>query len=326
MTGSGTRKKTPANFLWITASIGGAVAVWMWPHEKAEPTRSVTPVAPLAAIEKIPLPSGPERQVSDEIDRAVGKSSPLDKTSRLATLRTQDGALGPVETGLLLGELLHPGPADEGKAWESEYFHEICLLLQRRGEGKEKLARVLATVAADTQRDIRIRDYSIQHLRTVWAAAGSDAALRASIQATFRSLMENQPQVASSALLSLHLLGSDFTSGTMPEAADHHYALPDSEIIPAVKAVVVSPDPEHRATSLRMTALRVISDRKIQSLLPEVRKMAANEEGEHAVTRMAAIAALAQFAEPEDRALLESISATDPRITSAVKHALTRIP
>ena len=83
MTGSGTRKKTPANFLWITASIGGAVAVWMWPHEKAEPTRSVTPVAPLAAIEKIPLPSGPERQVSDEIDRAVGKSSPLDKTSTI---------------------------------------------------------------------------------------------------------------------------------------------------------------------------------------------------------------------------------------------------
>ncbi len=324
---SGTSKKLRATWWWIAGSAAGAVAILLWPRAAVKsPEQSFTPAKPLAVIEKIPLPSGPERQVADEIEGAIGKSTPLDKTSRLESLRRQDGTLGPVETEVLLAELLHPTPSGEGKAWESEYFHEICLLLQRRGEGNGKLARVLATVAADPGRDLRIRDYSIQHLRTVWAAADGDAALRASIQATFRSLLENQPRLAASALLSLHLLGADFNQGATADARDHHHALPDPELIPAVTGILNRPDPERRDTSLRMTALRVISERKIESLLPEVRKMAANEEGEHPVTRMAAIAALAQFAEPRDRALLESMSATDARIAGAVKHALTRIP
>lgn len=280
----------------------------------------------LAAIDAIPIPSGPERQVSDELEKAVGKSTSIDRTSRLESLRRQDGGLEPIEADLLLGELLHPGPSEESKAWKSEYFHEVCLLLQRRKDGKEKFARVLATVAADTDRDHRIRDYAVQHLSTVWGSPDDGTGLRKSIEATFQMLLKDCPEVASSALLSLHLLGSDSSRGRLPQdGADHSFSIPNSKMIPAVQGVLNDSDLEHRRVPIRMAALRVISDRKIDSLLPEVRTMAANEEGEHAVTRMAAIAALAQFAEPQDRGLLESMNTADPRIAGAVKHALAQI-
>jgi hypothetical protein len=256
---------------------------------------------------------------------ALGMGNNVPAAQRLDLLHGIEGALSEDECQALMNELLKPRPAGVAEEWFAEYMHEICLLLGREESIRTDFARILASLAGDMKRDEVIRDYSLQHLRLLWEKA--DRPLRASISSSFASMVTSgDPAIAPSALLSLHLLGSGMNMsvkpGEVPPAADGlSFSIPNSDIEPLV-ADMLSRPPDASNTVARMTAARVARERKITSLSPKLRQVAANTGGEHAVVRMAAIAALAKSGDATDLEFIKTLDRKDPRIESAILHAL----
>lgn len=305
-----------------TAIVGGAaVAIWML---GARPGGKAPPPAlpqPLAALRPAPPAPGVPTALRSDLREILGRVATTRPGRRLELLRACGTDLTPPECEALLAALAGaPAPATD-PGWHAEYFHEIALVLRRQPAVRERFARVLATVAADGARDETVRDYALQHLRQVWELAADQPQLRAAVVETFRSVALRDPLLAPSALLSLHLLGLDPAAGSAGRPA----AIATPDIEPAVIAALESP-PDPASVRMRLSSLRVAGERGMHRALPAIRRIAGDGAAEHALARMAAIAALGTFTDPADRPLLETLeNSRDPRIAGAARRALTRL-
>jgi HEAT repeat protein len=76
----------------------------------------------------------------------------------------------------------------------------------------------------------------------------------------------------------------------------------------------------------KMTALRIIGERRLPGFHDDLTRIANAPAGEHTLVRMAAIAAIARFGDPADLPLLESLDRSDPRLATAIDHAIASLP
>lgn len=296
-------------------------------------------IAPLSE-EQLPL-------VREALQQALGLVEGSGHRQRIDLLQALKGQFSEDECRALLHALQQPRAATSAEEWHAEYVHRICLALRGQTACRHDFARVLSGLARDPQRDAIVRDYAMQHLRQVWDRA--DPPLRTAVQDSFRQIVQDRGDLAAAALLSLHLLGTPTGAGAStanpaagngtgatgaiqtPAAldalakrstvSDPTFELPDAELEPVVRSIL-SDAPAAKGIALRMTAIRVVADRRLSTFKPDLARILADQEKEHAVVRMASIAAISRFADPADRPLLESTDRSDPKIDRAVRHAL----
>jgi hypothetical protein len=308
----------------VAVSAASWLAYWAFSPKEVQPS-GILPAEPLKPIQ-ISAPGG---NLRPDVEQALGKELVVPGMQQLDLVRGLGNDLNEEEREAILAAIAAKRQPNIPAGWHSEFVHELSLVLQREKEGKDRFARVLATVAVDPSRDEVVRDYAIQHLRQVWENSGEDPRLRKSIEATFRKLAKEDFVLSASALLSLHLLGTlpsiedtNSVAAEQPGRQDHP-AISDGEIAPLVVGLLAEP-PSSENTKARMTALRIVGDRKLAADQAHVRQIASGES-EYALVRMAAISALVKFGDPSSREFLESLDRKDPRIDSAVRHALARL-
>jgi hypothetical protein len=244
---------------------------------------------------------------------------------RMAAVGKLPPELSVSEQDALLAVLEHPRGTNETAGRHSEFFHELALKLGGIDALRERFARVLATVARDDQQDGVVRDYALQHLRQVWER--SDDPLRKSIEATFSQISSTGSELSASALLSLHLLGTGDRRTAISQsepAGARTWEVPSEKLDPVVKGILAR-QPTARGIPDRMTALRIAGDRRLADRRDDLKRIAAARGGEHRLVRMAAIAAIARFADPADIPFFKSVGKSDPEVASAVTLALVRL-
>lgn len=250
-----------------------------------------------------------------ELREILGFVAGIGPGRRLELLRNCGTGLSGPECEALLAALAQRREPATNAGWHAEYVHLISLVLQQHPKVSDRFAGVLAAVAADASRDEVARDYAMQHLRQVWNRADDKPELRARIVGTFRQICTMDPVLGASAVLSLHLLGLE----------SKQPAVSTGELAPLVGRALAAPATPERLR-MRMSCLRVASERGMAAMLPDIRRIAADSAGEHALARMTAIAALGRLGEPADRALLQGLETSrDPRISGSVRHALATL-
>lgn len=297
-------------------------ATWWMAHERSV---SVTPVhaQPLHPVARPQTPKhlyeGRASAVRAQVVEALALENAVPYLRRIELLRAMDSDLTAIEIDLLVAALLTDTPPPEASGQHSTWFNEVANLLHRQSAAQERLARALATVAADPARDATLRDYALQHLRVVWNGSREDAGLRDSITASLRQLASSDKTVTTAALLSLHLLGDNASA---PESSVTR-ALGDDEIAALAGNMLEGP-PDSRQPAERMTAARIAADRRLASLRPALARVASNP-AEHVLSRISAINAIGHIGDPTDRSLLESLSFTEPSLAAATHKALESI-
>ena len=188
---------------------------------------------------------------------------------------------------------------------------ERCLPL------RAEYARTLAALARDKARDPEVRDYALQHLRTLWDAT-PPGGLRDSITATFAQVAAADPALAPSALLSLHVLGG--------RAGGRGDAVPSSRIEPLALSMLADPlPPGMPSPGARMTAARVAGERRLASCRPALLRLVSSTS-EHMLARMAAVSALSRIGDPSDLPALKAVKPDDVRLAAALRHAIDAFP
>ena len=263
---------------------------------------------------------GHESAVRSSLVEALALAKDVPYPRRTEILRATGGDLDPNEIDLLVAALLATSPTSDAGGLRSTWFSEIANLLHRQPAARERLARALATVALDPSRDATLRDYALQHLRVVWNDSGGDTGLRDSITASLRKLIRADKTVTTAALLSLHLLGDDATAPDNPVTR----ALPDAEVGSLAAHLLEGPAGSCQPAE-RMTAARIAGERRITSLIPQLRRIASSPS-EHILSRMAAVAALGHMADASNRAFLESLAKDQIDLAPAARHALSMLP
>lgn len=317
--------------LLLVAVVVGGLS-WAAYFLASRPGEDGSVAAPALPLETWVPPSdgeNPEGEIRPGLARALDLTAGADPAERLILIRGTSDDLAEGEMDAVLVAMLAPPRPGETAGWYSEYVHELSLLMQRQSSGHGKFARALATLAGDPNREEVVRDYALQHLRRVWNVAIGTEGLRGSIEATFREIAAGTGPMSASALLSLHLLGTRFDP---PARADipgtvrplEAFALPDEEIEPVVAGILAEEAAPDRIKS-RLTAIRVVADRRLASRRDDLRRLVA-DAAEHTMVRMAAIAAISRFGDASDKAHLESLDRTDPRIDRALRHALAYLP
>jgi hypothetical protein len=200
-------------------------------------------------------------------------------------------------------------------------FHETALLLQRQENIRQDFARTLVTVARDDRRDAVIRDYAVQHLCQLWRNSSPD--LAAAIKVSLLEITDNAPAIAPSALLALHLLDSPSASAAQTQAPGMP-AISNDEIAPRVRAHLAGTD-SASTNAARMTALRIIGERRLDGFHDDLARIASDPMESHALVRMSAIAAISRFDDPGDLSLLRSLDRSDSRLAAAIDHAIARL-
>jgi hypothetical protein len=265
-----------------------------------------------------PLPSNtqPGGMIRPTLASMLDPGTPLAKRIEILEGHTPD--LTETEALSLLHELSNIPKDEEISAWHSTYIHQICNLLQRVPSSHDAFSLALASVAANRDLPVVYRDYAFQHLRILWHRSRNDessvaAQARANaIEETFRNLLHQRPETAAQSLLGLHEIRNP--SGIS--------AVPDEEITRLISGILDAP-PAPDSVSTRMTAVRVLMERRMPGNSPILRDIAASEL-EHSLVRASAIAALGFIAEPADLEFLATLTSNDPIIAGALRHVRNR--
>jgi hypothetical protein len=257
---------------------------------------------------------------TDRIRAALEADGDPRGLARIEALRSIGDDLTSGESNALLAALLTPRDPSAPEGPHSVAFHETALALHKQAAVRVEFARVLATVARDADRDPVVRDYAVQHLCRLWHQ--SDPDLADSIEATLAEIADEPQALAPSAVLALHLLGTHPASA-IPSGETAARAVPDETIAPRVRTLLSTA--AATSTAARMTALRIIGERRLAGFQDELTRIAADSSSGHTLVRMAAVAAIARFANPGDLTLLRGLDHSDPRMASAIEHAIARI-
>lgn len=265
-----------------------------------------------------------KHSIRAEIRQALGVAPEIEMEQRIEILHSFDDVPTGPECEAMLFVALQPRK-NTFSSVHSTYVHEIFTLVQRQTGVAEKFARVLATLALDSKRDGVIRDYSLQHLRNLWARKTTKIPLRRSIQVTFTRLATSDDTLAASALLSLHVLGD--VNQTVTDGTHHKKTwipgVSDEELRPLLERVFDSPG-ESESVGLRLAALRVVKERELKVFLPEIRKMASGQQTEQVLVRMSAVSTLANIGADEDRKILTAMKTEDPMVRAAINKSISK--
>lgn len=266
------------------------------------------------------LYKGRESAVCASLVEALALEKDVPSARRTELLRSASGDLAGTEVDLLVASLLAERPTAEELGEHTTRFNEMANLLHRQPEAGERLARAMITVAEDSARDATLRDYALQHLRMVWNDSAGDAGLRDSITKSLRRLARADQTLATSALLSLHLLGDTASGPDQPvtrSLGDDETALLASHLLEG--------GPDSRLPAARMTAARIAADRRLAALRPALARIA-SDPAEHTLARISAIHAIGRIGDPADRTLLESLASAGPALVIAARDALKTLP
>jgi hypothetical protein len=234
-------------------------------------------------------------------------------------IRALPSDLSEAEALTLIGQLNAPPPPTE-IAWHSTYIHLICNVLQRIPAFYDPFASALAELAADRRFPEVHRDYAFQHLRILWHRSRDQSTQpdhpderHNLIEGTFRNLLLENPETTAQSLLGLHEI----------RHPDGTYAIQDEEITSLVqKSLNNSAAIPHQQIPARMTAVRILAERRIPGSSPILRDIAANTS-EHNLVRASAIAAIGHIGAPSDIAFLHSLPSQDPLISGALQHSVS---
>lgn len=243
---------------------------------------------------------------------------------RLDLIRAIPHDLSEAETLTLIHQL-HTPPPPTNIAWHSTYIHLICNILQRNPAFHDPFASALAAIAADRTLPEVHRDYAFQHLRILWHRSRDQSTQPDNpderhnlIEGTFRNLLLQNPETTAQSLLGLHEI----------RHPDGTHAIQDDEITSLVqKSLNNSAATPHQHIPARMTAVRILAERRIPSATPILRGIAANTS-EHNLVRASAIAAIGHAATPGDLDainFLQSITSAHPVIQGAVRHSIASL-
>lgn len=279
-----------------------------------------------------------------ELRDALGYGIAISWDRRLDTIRKVKNPTAE-EAGALLTAMMAYCPPTVSASVHSSYMHEIACILQTRQDSQGKFACALATLARDTKRDGATRDYAIQHLRQVWSQSPKGTVLRPAIASTLRELLHLEPAIATSALLSLHVLGTPACEGyaadagalllsaSSPDSRTSAY-LPDADMVPLLKPILSGTSTKEASAKVfpdnmaaRLTAIRIAGERRMKDYR-EPLLAALKDPAEHMMIRMAAANAIGAIADPAD---LESLSTFEPgneqvaaALRLAIRHRTTR--
>jgi len=263
-------------------------------------------------------PTYSKDKLRPQIAEAIGLSGVAPRSRRSDLVRTlRPETLNTDEVDALLYSMSQPCPVDVSPAVHSTYVHEIACVLEKRPDASSRLAKALAALARDTQRDDSLRDYAIQHLREVWRRAGDDLPLRVSIVSTFHEFSGLDPYIATPSILSLHLLGNEAGKSTAGAAQFH---VPDAELAPFLDRIFTEKTTAQNAPS-RLTAVRIVAERRLVSFRKPLLAIL-KDNNEQALVRMASANALGKIADPADIQILSSIKPADARVAAAINHIL----
>jgi hypothetical protein len=275
-----------------------------------------------SAVQALPLPKpvfdavkNDREHLRQHVMDSLGYGEDLSIEARVAVTKNLPDDLSKVELEKLLSSLLEARPSNLSDGAYAHYFHELCNKLHQFPDARTQFASVLYALASDPKRDDVIRDYSQQHLRRIWEKSPELAELRLTIEASFWKLTEQQPSVASSALLSLHTLGAP----PSPHPDFSQSAVASLVFQPRVESILQQ-SPSSDAMALRMTAVRIAGERNLTALTPTLTQMIQNES-EHTLVRISAINALRLLGKSEEIKSLAIKLQQNVNLTTAFQYA-----
>jgi hypothetical protein len=340
------RPRGPLVFLLVSVSVLaiGAAVLTMRQHPAPPPPRK--PPAPvLVSLPRPSPPAQPEKDLRPALAEALGFKGASDSWARRVDyFRSQPADLTSIETDAVIAAMMQRCPPKVSGGIHSAYMHEIANGLQNRPTVRTSFVRALATIARDEQQDQVTRDYALQHLRQAWGRSADAPELRASIVSTFEEFAATTPALAASALLSLHLLGTDplldavgapepstpqaprQKSSRRPPTRDtsRTFAIPDAEILPLLQPILAAKTNKDNITA-RMTAVRIAGERRIALLRPPL-LAAISSPAEHTLVRISALNALGTIGDPADLKILAELKPEDPRVKAALQYVLNTMP
>ena len=254
--------------------------------------------------------------VRDDVLTSLGFSEEQNIQARVAVTKSLSDDLSLQELEVLIQFLLERRSASINEGDHAYFFHELCNKLHHFPVIRKTFAETLYQVALDTRQDAITRDYAMQHLRRVWDKSQDISELQDSIQSSFWNLVEKEPATSASALLSLHTLGMN----TSPNADFSDADVSTHLFLPHLQSIF-SHSPNLDSIAQRMTAVRIVGARKIDSLSPQLIAMI-EDENEHMLVRTAAISALSKLDQKEQLVSLSSKYAQNHRLSQALQHAI----
>jgi hypothetical protein len=203
--------------------------------------------------------------------------------------------------------------------------NEVMEQMRRRGVGSDQYSARLSDLIADPSQADVVRDYAIQHL-TAWIGPvdpehspheenpDSIRLALAKIAATIQD-----PSVAHSTIPGTGLNSLAQATPNMPaDVADAAW----KSLGPYLQGVI-SGDPQAQL-STRVSAIQAVSITDQQQFLPLIRSFATSETTEPSI-RLSSIASLGFFANPNDKALLDTLAVSKSRYQYAAQSALKRL-
>jgi hypothetical protein len=244
------------------------------------------------------------------LSTALGDDSEVPHAARILQLMDTRERLTEGEISELLRALVTPAEIGESRTLHATWFHEVANLIQRQDHDQRSFSEVLATVARDGERSRATRDYALQQLRRVWSKNPQDVNLRRAIEGTFVEMNASGHPMRATALLSLHMLDS-LEPGSRGWKSLHD----------GIVSILDSPARHGAgAVSEQMAAARIAGERDMRNVRKPLMRIA-SMDGEHALVRMAAVAALGRMADPADLRALVNLSPSDQRVAEAIRHA-----
>ena len=186
-------------------------------------------------------------------------------------------------------------------------------VLMNQVEIPEGLCQQVLDMFNDLDADYMWREYCLQFMQPLWKKKSEDRSQTTGglgnetdgIKKTlFAALDERDEELAATALLGLNRLAQ------RTEEFDHN------EVI--AQAIEIAEDPNASARC-RLTAMRVAAQAGTEEILPVARELAI--DGETDLLRGAAITTLGDFADPQDRELLQTLAANGNRQLAAAANA-----
>jgi len=239
----------------------------------------------------------------------IAPSKEIHFQTRLAAVHALKNDLNQKELDTLC-EFLQDNKVPQGmsRAHVRALKNDILTVLRHQTTPPADLVPLMLRLHKDSEQDIVIRDYALQHLSVVYEKASEQQ--KSEIQkALWAALEENQSSIAGTSLLALDRLSrtsADFEKPKFNQAA-----------------LKLAKDPNCGELA-RITALQVCATNRLKEVLPLAFELAQNSQS--VPLRISAIAALGELGEARHKRLLQQLAQDQSqRLQPAAQSALARL-
>ena len=298
-------------------SLFAAVAVaWLFSSKKSAPSAEPSPAA--QNITKQPRPD------STKSSWSALTQDDLPAYQRLELARQLPTSLQDRDVAALFAAMDHTPSSGSEEGWYV-VLNEIMEQMRRYGLGSEQYAARLGAMIADSSRPEVVRDYAIQHL-ALWIAPGNPdqvpheqdkERIAQSLQIISQALQA--PGVAETSMPGTALLTlADISPNLPPELAAATWAALQPYLTELISGKT------NAALSTQVSALQAVARTQQLQFLPTIRAIAASETADPSL-RLSSIACLGTYANPADKAFLQTITSQNTRFRYAAQSALQRL-